>query len=83
MLWSKFLFNNLVNVPPCLPGPPPPGIRIPDEEDEQDGLLDSSQILDETAALPADLGQGGFDVIPENQFRHQHHQHLKTTEGEV
>jgi len=40
---------------------------MPDEtihlDEEQEGLLTGS--LDETAALPVDLGQSGFDVIPE------------------
>jgi hypothetical protein len=41
-----------------------------EESAETDGLLASSTVLDETAALPADLGQGGFDVLPENQHLH-------------
>ncbi|KAJ3891380.1 hypothetical protein GG344DRAFT_88311 [Lentinula edodes] len=58
-----FLFNNLVAVPPCLPKP----ITGPTSADpEAEGLL-SSSLLDETATLPADLGQGGFDAVPEGQ----------------
>lgn len=73
----KFLFNNLVKVPSCLPGPPPataPTRIIDEEADESEALL-SSSILDETAALPADLGQGGFDVVPENQHHQRRHSH--------
>jgi hypothetical protein len=32
-------------------------------DEERDGLLAPST-LDETATLPADLGQSGYDVIP-------------------
>lgn len=55
------MFNNLVEPPPCLPGPhvDTPAMRLEDEERE--GLLD------ETAALPVDLGQSGFDVLPEGE----------------
>jgi len=65
LVYGTFLFNNLVTPPPCLPGPPPtlPAEYITDEEAE--GLLSSP--LDETAVLPADLGQGGYDVVPEGQ----------------
>jgi len=40
--------------------PPPSG-----NPEEGEGLLAS---LDETAALPADLGQSGYDVVPESQL---------------
>jgi len=46
-----------------LPAPRPEAsisARIPDEEERE-------ALLDETAILPADLGQGGFDVLPEGQ----------------
>lgn len=42
--------------------PPPPSLP---ESDEEEALL--SGALDETAALPADLGQSGFDVVPQGQ----------------
>ncbi|KAG6821183.1 hypothetical protein H0H93_005403 [Arthromyces matolae] len=68
-----FVFNNLITPPSCLPGPPPPTspIRIADDEDEESNALLSSSVLDETAALPADLGQSGFDVIPEGHHLNQ------------
>jgi len=59
LVYGTFLFNNLVKAPPCLPIPEE-AIRL---DEEQEGLLSSS--LDETAALPADLGQSGYDVVPE------------------
>ncbi|TFK64082.1 hypothetical protein BDN72DRAFT_846929 [Pluteus cervinus] len=67
LVYGTFLFNNLISVPACIPGPPPatsaatPGAG----EDEEEGLLAAH--LDETSALPTDLGQGGFDVVPEGQ----------------
>lgn len=57
----KFAFNNLVRPPPCIPVPQ----REPVHEEEAEGLL--SGPLDETAALPADLGQSGYDVVPEGE----------------
>lgn len=56
-----------MKVPPCLPVPPAELLSPEREldEEEREGLLSSS--LDETAILPADLGQGGFDVVPEGQ----------------
>jgi len=67
LVYGTFLFNNLVTPPPCLPMPavadsvPPPS----GNPEEGEGLLAS---LDETAALPADLGQSGYDVVPESQL---------------
>jgi len=50
-----------VAIPPCIPGPP--STPIVDGVEESEALI--RQSLDETAILPADLGQSGFDVIPE------------------
>lgn len=62
----QFLFNNLVKPPVCLSGPhvDTPAVRLEDEE-ERERLLTGP--LDETAALPVDLGQSGFDVLPEGE----------------
>ncbi|KAH0584312.1 hypothetical protein H2248_009856 [Termitomyces sp. 'cryptogamus'] len=77
LVYGTFLFNNLVSPPPCLPVSPPVSrpVRIIDEEDEEADALLSSSVLDETAALPADLGQSGFDVIPEGHHLNQPKQH--------
>ncbi|KAF8968359.1 hypothetical protein BDZ97DRAFT_1800148 [Flammula alnicola] len=66
LVYGTFLFNNLVKPLPCLPGPRPAAALVAREEDEEEreGLLTTT---DETAALPADLGQSGFDVVPEGQ----------------
>lgn len=54
-----------MSVPPCLPKPGIDAVESEDDVEESQGLLSSS--LDETAALPADLGQSGYDVVPEGQ----------------
>lgn len=61
LVYGTFLFNNLVNPPACM-GTPPPSLP---ESDEEEALL--SGALDETATLPVDLGQSGFDVVPQGQ----------------
>ncbi|KAJ7694190.1 hypothetical protein B0H17DRAFT_1276476 [Mycena rosella] len=61
LVYGTFLFNNLVTPPSFLR---PPVVPSADPE-EAEGLLTSP--LDETAALPADLGQSGFDVVPQGQ----------------
>lgn len=61
----QFVFNNLVKPPPCIPGARAEAAVPPSDPAEVEGLLTSP--LDETAALPADLGQSGFDVVPEGE----------------
>jgi hypothetical protein len=58
------LFNNLVKPPSCLAGPhdDTPVLHL---EDEEEGEVLLSGPLEETAAFPVDLGQSGFDVLPE------------------
>lgn len=51
-------------MPPCIPKPTT--YAGPTDEEEAERLL-SSSTLDETAALPANLGQGGYDAVPEGQ----------------
>jgi drug/metabolite transporter (DMT)-like permease len=60
LVYGTFLFNDLVKPLPFLPGPPPAASTLSVDEERQ-------VLLDETAALPADLGQSGFDVVPEGQ----------------
>ncbi|KAJ7685017.1 hypothetical protein DFH06DRAFT_1157146 [Mycena polygramma] len=62
LVYGTFLFNNLVTAPNFLRPPVAPSA----DPEEGEGLL-SSPILDETATLPADLGQSGFDVVPQGQ----------------
>ncbi|KAJ7632450.1 hypothetical protein FB45DRAFT_1057537 [Roridomyces roridus] len=56
LVYGTFMFNNLVTLPKFIRPP----VIIADEEAE--GLL--APALDETANLPADVGQSGFDVLP-------------------
>ncbi len=57
----QFLFNNLVQPPQFLR--PATALVLIDVEGEATPIL-SDDPLDETARLPADLGTGGFDVVP-------------------
>ncbi|GJE86894.1 DMT family transporter [Phanerochaete sordida] len=58
LVYGTFLFNNLVQPPKFLR----PDVAE-DDVDERRALL-SHEALDETAILPADLGQSGYDVVP-------------------
>ncbi|KAJ6455752.1 hypothetical protein C8R45DRAFT_1187434 [Mycena sanguinolenta] len=62
LVYGTFLFNNLVAPPKFLAAPATPSV----DPEEAEGLL-AEPILDETATLPADLGQSGFDVVPQGQ----------------
>ncbi|KAI6099895.1 hypothetical protein EDD16DRAFT_1889082 [Pisolithus croceorrhizus] len=62
-----FLFNNLVQPPAfLLPNPAPTASAEDADAEEAEGLLASSR-LDESAALPVDLGQSGYDVLPPDE----------------
>ncbi|KAH7912142.1 hypothetical protein BJ138DRAFT_1061692 [Hygrophoropsis aurantiaca] len=66
LVYGTFLFNNLVTPPSFLRPPPSTAhVHLDEEAEEAEALLSSSR-LEETAALPADLGQSGYDVLPEN-----------------
>ncbi|ETW85486.1 hypothetical protein HETIRDRAFT_60903 [Heterobasidion irregulare TC 32-1] len=77
LVYGTFLFNNLVNPPRFLWRPAPATARAPSDSDETvtEALLapeteeERREALDETAALPADLGQSGFDVVPRERSR--------------
>ncbi|KIJ43952.1 hypothetical protein M422DRAFT_779491 [Sphaerobolus stellatus SS14] len=56
LVYGTFLFNNLIN--------PPKIIRPAVEAIEERGALLREDVLEETAALPADLGASGYDVVP-------------------
>lgn len=58
----QFLFNSLVTPPSFLRLAP---VADPVTEDvEERSIFLAENVLDETAALPADLGQSGFDALP-------------------
>jgi hypothetical protein len=62
---EQFLFNNLVNPPACVRPPTAPSATALQEDvaGEERALL-REEVLEETAALPADLGTSGYDVVP-------------------
>ncbi|KAK0450717.1 hypothetical protein EV421DRAFT_1983641 [Armillaria borealis] len=72
LVYGTFMFNGLVPTLPFLLPATTEQNRLPEEE----GLLSSP--LDETAALPADLGQSGFDVVPEGQTAHARKPSVRT-----
>ena len=63
-----------MSVPPCLPQPRSDVVERENSIEESQGLLETS--LDGTAALSADLGQGGFDVLPEGRHAVQPSNHF-------
>jgi len=60
----------MVSVPPCLPQPSSDVVERENNIEESQGLLATS--LDQTAALPAALGQSEFDIISESRHAVQH-----------
>ncbi|TCD66448.1 hypothetical protein EIP91_001328 [Steccherinum ochraceum] len=75
VVYGTFLFNGLVKPPPFLPVPPESTTTTPSstlEHEEESRHLLAEHTLDETAALPADLGQSGFDVVPPPESQHPH-----------
>jgi hypothetical protein len=66
LVYGTFMFNNLVNPPLKALRPAAPSAAPVDEADEERrALLDHrAASLDETAALPSDLGRSGYDVVP-------------------
>lgn len=65
LVYGTFLFNGLVNPPSFLRRPLVLEETVGGEAEEGEALL-ASQHLDDTAALPVDLGQSGYDVLPKD-----------------
>ncbi|KAF8921459.1 hypothetical protein CPB85DRAFT_1428442 [Mucidula mucida] len=65
LVYGTFMFNGLVRAPFCLA--PHVDTEVERDAEEAEGLLSSP--LDETATLPADLGQSGYDVVPDGQHK--------------
>jgi drug/metabolite transporter (DMT)-like permease len=66
LVYGTFLFNNLVR-PPRFMRPSEVATLAADSDagmDDEDATLLSTDALDETARLPADLGTSGYDVVP-------------------
>jgi len=64
------MFNDIVAPLPFLlrDDPPTSALSLPESDPESTALL-RDDALDETARLPADLGQSGFDVLPNRESR--------------
>lgn len=64
------MFNDVVAPLPFLlrDDPPVSALSLPETESESRALL-HDDALDNTARLPADLGQSGFDVLPDGERR--------------
>ncbi|KAG8720015.1 hypothetical protein FRC08_001374 [Ceratobasidium sp. 394] len=60
LVYGTFLFNGLVEPPAFIR----PAARGSEAADDESRALLVEQHLDETAVLPADAGQSGFDVVP-------------------
>jgi len=67
LVYGTFLFNNLVQPPSFLCPPPVGTFIVPTTGVEETEALLASSALDESATLPADLGQSGFDVFPADE----------------
>jgi len=65
LVYGTFLFNNLVQPPSFLRSPP--ALASPATGAEEGDALLAASALDESATLPADLGQSGFDVLPADE----------------
>ena len=64
------MFNDIVAPLPFLlrDDPPASAFSLPETDPESRALL-HDDALDETARLPADLGQSGFDILPDRERR--------------
>lgn len=64
------MFNDIVTPLPFLlrDDPPVSALSLPETDPESRGLLNDDP-LDDTARLPVDLGQSGFDVLPDRENR--------------
>jgi hypothetical protein len=64
------MFNDIVAPLPFLlsDDPPTSAFSLPETDPESAALL-HNDALDETARLPADLGQSGFDVLSNRESR--------------
>ncbi|KAF9792291.1 hypothetical protein BJ322DRAFT_32996 [Thelephora terrestris] len=70
LVYGTLLFNDIVAPLPFLlrDDPPLSAFSLPETDPESRALL-HDDALDDTARLPADLGQSGFDVLPDRERR--------------
>jgi hypothetical protein len=70
LVYGTLMFNDIVEPLPFLlrDDPPVSALSLPETESESRALL-HEEALDDTARLPADLGQSGFDVLSDGERR--------------
>jgi len=70
LVYGTLMFNDIVAPLPFLlrDDPPSSAFSLPEADPESRALL-HDDALDDTARLPADLGQSGFDVLPDRERR--------------
>lgn len=64
IFYLQFLFNGLVDPPKILRPRADGEAASPELGDPEERAHLVEEALEETAVLPADLGQSGFDVVP-------------------
>jgi len=69
LVYGTFVFNNLVRGPAFLMPKPEEKALLSGSAGEDGQDEEQRALLDETARIPADLGQGGYDVIPPQEHR--------------
>ena len=67
------MFNHLVSPPRFLRPASERAAAAPAEDEGETQTLLAEEALDETAALPSELGRSGFDVVPPEE--HSGHTH--------
>ncbi|RPD65942.1 hypothetical protein L226DRAFT_530075 [Lentinus tigrinus ALCF2SS1-7] len=77
LVYGTFLFNHLVAPPRFLRPASERAAAVPTEEEAETQTLLAEEALDDTAALPSELGRSGFDVVPPEE--HATHPHGRTT----
>ncbi|KAI0708995.1 hypothetical protein C8Q76DRAFT_95876 [Earliella scabrosa] len=73
LVYGTFLFNHLVTPPRFLRPTSERAATAPTEDEGETQALLAEEALEDTAALPSELGRSGFDVVPpEEHATHAH-----------
>ena len=75
----QFLFNHLVTPPRFLRSASERAATAPTEDEGETQTLLAEEALDDTTALPSELGRSGFDVVPPEEL--SAHTHGRTTQA--
>ncbi|KAI0807203.1 hypothetical protein C8Q74DRAFT_1187396 [Fomes fomentarius] len=79
LVYGTFLFNHLVSPPRFLRLASERAATAPTEDEDETQTLLAEEALDDTAALPSELGRSGFDVVPPEEL--PAHAHGHTAQG--